>query len=140
MRLRVLIFDDEKMIRNLLKIALSERNYEIFDFENPSICPIYKNPECNCPLNEMCADIIITDIRMPYINGLEFIKKQKEKGCKVKSIVIISAFASYESIKEATDLGCIFLRKPFKIDELLTILDKFEQNIDPDRMLSDWET
>lgn len=137
-RIRVLIFDDEEMIRNIFKVALQGRDYEILDYENPAMCPVYLEPECNCPFNTMCADIIITDIRMPEVNGFEFIKKQKEKGCKVEHIVMISAYAADDMLKEIERLGVKFLKKPFSIDTFLAVIDEFEANIDPNRELSDW--
>ena len=139
MKIRVLIFDDEDMIRALFKIALKDKGYEIFDSATPASCPVYQNPECDCPLNEMCADIIISDIRMPEVNGLQFVKEQKKKGCKVTNIVLISAFVDKAIEKEATDMGCKILRKPFHIDELLAVLEEFEKNIDPNRTLAPWD-
>ena len=137
-KIRVLIFDDEEGIRNIFKMVLKGRDYEIFDFENPAMCPVYYEPECNCPLNTMCTDIIITDIRMPEVDGLEFVRKQKEKGCKVQNIMITSAYVEPDVLKEIEAMGVRFLRKPFNIDEFLAIIDEFEANVDPDRDLSNW--
>ena len=136
-KIRVLIFEDEAGIRVLYKMALKDRDYEILDFDNPSICSVYLDSECNCPLNTMCADIIITDIRMPVVNGLEFLRKQKEKGCKVQNIIVVSGFADKETVCSIEGMGAVFLRKPFVIGEFLTIIDIFEANIDSERKLSD---
>jgi len=140
MTIRVLIFDDEDMIRQLFKNALSSRDYEILDFQNPSECPIYKKCKCDCKPNEMCADIIITDIRMPVVDGLTFIKKQRNKKCKVKNILMVSGYMSDKMKRMAAELGCICLRKPFDLDELMDVMDEFEKNIDPDRILIDWDS
>lgn len=139
MKIRLLIFDDEVMIRKIFKIALQDKGYEILDFDNPSICPVYLEPECNCPLNTMCADIIVTDIRMPEVNGLDFIRKQKEKGCKVKNILVISGYADLGILNEVKKLEAKFLRKPFNIDEFIAIINEFEKNIDPNRKLTNWD-
>jgi len=138
MKIRVLIFDDEVSIRRLFRIALERRGYEIFDFDNPSICPLYTQELCGCPSNKMCADIIISDIRMPSVDGISFIREQKEKGCKVQNVLITSAYIDPYVQKEVEELGCVCLKKPFHIDQFNAIIDMFEKNIDPDRELTEW--
>lgn len=139
MNIRVLIFEDEEMVRKLFIRLLQKKGYEIYDFEDPISCPLYEKAECNCPLNKMCADIIITDIKMPHTNGLKFVKEQKEKNCKVKNIVVISGLVTPDLKEDIEKLGYKCLRKPFDTSELFNILDEFEKNIDPDRELIDWD-
>ena len=135
MDIRVLIFDDDESIRNLLKTIVKKRGYEIFDYNNPSLCAIGINDKCDCGINSKCADIIITDINMPIINGVDFIKSLKEKGCKVKNIIVISTVDNVKELKLFLGEHIRFLNKPFSIHELTSILDEFEQNINIEREL-----
>ena len=138
MKIRVLIFEDEIAIIRLYKMMLKDRGYEIRTFEDPTFCPLYKEKECICQFDCMCADIIITDIQMPKIDGLTFIKEQKEKGCKVKNIIVISAFINEGVQDDAKKLGCSFMQKPFDMKDLFKWLDACEKTIDPKRKLAKW--
>ena len=63
-------------------------------------------------------DLIITDLRMPRLNGLEFINKLNEKGNDAKKIVI-TAFGSYKSFKDTAEQGaCVYLNKPVRAADL----------------------
>jgi len=135
MKARVLIFDDDIFIRNILRTVLSRRGYEVIEFNNPSLFLMQKDEKCQCKNNEMCCDIFITDINMPFINGVEFIKKQKEKGCKVNNIIIISGGITNEIMEDVKKIDCVFLEKPFSLSSLNKTLDKFEKLIDSDRKL-----
>jgi YesN/AraC family two-component response regulator len=89
-------------------------------------------------MDHACVDIIITDVNMPNVSGLEFIKNQLKKGCKVKNIALMSGtWTDYES-EYALRLGCQVFHKPFSLDELNKWLDDCEKKIDTNRDLSNW--
>jgi two-component system response regulator AtoC len=137
-RLRVLVFEDNELIRSVLWRILEKRGYEVFTFPDPDSCPLYLAPTCPCPGDEACADIIITDIRMPKTSGLEFIENQLKKGCKVKNIGLMSStWVDYE-VECAQRLGCLAFPKPFNLNELNEWFDDCEKNVDTNRVLSDW--
>ena len=104
-KLRAIILEDYEGQRESLSEILKLRGYEIYAFETPAICPLQLMPECRCHKNERCADIIISDIRMPLVTGLEFIKNQKDKGCKCPSIALISGHWNEEELSKAENLG-----------------------------------
>jgi YesN/AraC family two-component response regulator len=63
-------------------------------------------------------DLIITDLHMPKMNGVEFIEQLDKKNDKAKKIVI-TAFGSYKSFKETADHGaCLYLNKPVRAADL----------------------
>ena len=82
-----------------------------------------------------CADIIITDIDMPKITGLDFIENQLKRGCKVRNLATMSGSWSDSQMKRAAELGCKAFTKPFDINELMSWLNHCEKSIDPARRL-----
>ena len=138
MKIRAFVFDDDEQVRNVISELLKERGYEVHGFSEPGICPIYLEQRCPCLLDHTCADIIITDINMPYMTGLELIENQLRNGCKVKNIMVLSGSWTDAQVTYAKALGCKIFKKPFKIDEFFNWLDECERRLDPKRKLSDW--
>ena len=138
MRIRVFVFEDDDIIRSLLWEILDRRGYEVFTFPDPGSCPLHLASGCLCPVEEACGDIIISDLRMPNMSGLEFVQNQMKKGCKLKNVALISGAWSDTDLQSARRLGCQPFQKPFKIDEINTWLDECERKINPKRILSDW--
>ncbi|WP_228256647.1 response regulator [Malaciobacter molluscorum] len=72
-------------------------------------------------------DIIITDIQMPKINGLEFIKKVRKNDLNTQ-IIIISAYSTKDYLLQAVELRLIkYLIKPIKFDELLKVIEESKE-------------
>jgi len=138
MRIRVFVFDDDQTIRSILWRLLDGRGYEVFTFPDPAFCPLHLATGCPCPEDQACADIIISDINMPNVTGLEFVENQMKKGCKVKNVALMSGAWSDSDLEYARRLGCQALHKPFTLEEINTWLDVCEKKIDPNRVLSDW--
>lgn len=138
MRLRVVVLEDEEFIRALISSALEDRGYEVIACSEPLFCPIYLDSNCQCPQHQPCCDVIITDVNMPNITGLEFIEHQRKKGCKVPCIAIMSGSWTDAELEQAKGLACNLFKKPFRIDVINKYLDECERNIAPDRTLSDF--
>ncbi len=137
MRPRVLVFEDNDILRSALEFILDERGYEVFTFSNPSLCQIFDSPDYNCPVDHVCTDIIISDVNMPSKTGLELIKERRQKGCKVKYRALMSGDWTDSDLKYAQELGCRIFHKPFDIREMLKWLDDCVEKINSERRLSD---
>ena len=137
MKVRAIVLDDDYTIRTLISDILEDRGYEVFDSSEPLSCPMYLDCECSCPVEHICTNIVITDINMPNMTGLEFIEHQKSNGCKVQNIAVMSGRWKGEEIEHAKRLGCYTFNKPFKIDEIEKWLDVCENKLDPNSKLSD---
>jgi two-component system response regulator YesN len=121
---KILIVDDDKIIRGGLK-AIIESNYN--DCE--SIFQAANGERALEILRSDNIDIMITDVRMPVMDGVELIKKVKECNLNVKSIVL-SGFDEYKYVRETLKNGaCDYLLKPLQNEELLKILDKAKAEI-----------
>jgi len=138
MKFRVLVFDDDKQVRKVISTLVKNKGYEVFDFSEPGICPILLDQNCPCPFQQACTDFIITDLNMPNITGLEFIKNQKDHECKVINIAVLSGAWSESELKFAKELGCKTFNKPIQVQELYSWLDECKKNINPNRILFDW--
>jgi len=138
MRKRAFVFDDEQAIRHLLGVILRARGYEVLDFSDPGLCPLYHATECRCSQDQACGDLIISDINMPTIDGLEFVRKQKEIGCKIQNVALMSGAWTAAQLESARQLGCTVFHKPFTLEAIEEWLDRCEKNLSTDRVLADW--
>lgn len=138
MKIRVLLFEDHDLFRSLISSFLRDRGYEVFEFSEAGSCPLYLKGDCPCPLNHSCADIIISDIKMPGITGLDFIENQITQGCKVKHFAVMSFSWTSAQREQARKLGCHILEKPFEREDFDIWLNECEKTINPKRELSDW--
>ncbi|TCT15569.1 DNA-binding NtrC family response regulator [Natranaerovirga pectinivora] len=110
MNRRILIVDDEKNMRWALKKAFESETYELYEAEN--------GEEAIQQFNKYTPDLVLLDIRMPKLNGLEVLKKLQEDNKNV-AIIMITAYGDVESALEAMKLGALdYITKPFEIEEL----------------------
>jgi two-component system, NtrC family, response regulator PilR len=109
-RPRILVADDERSMRELLAIVLRREGYDVLLAENgrEAIALIEKEP----------IDLLISDIKMPDVSGVDVLRAAKRIDQDILGIMI-TAFASTETAVEAMRLGaCDYLSKPFDIDLL----------------------
>ena len=135
---RILIFDDDESIRDMLWRYFDRRGYEVFTFPHPRSCPICEISECTRPLAESCADLIITDLNMPFMRGLDFLQQQRSKGCKVKNLALMTADLEEADRSRAKELGVTVFEKPFLLADLEKWANEAEATIPPNRKLADW--
>jgi CheY-like chemotaxis protein len=132
------VFDDHQEILNLLKAVLESRGgYEVLTYLHPGACPIFDNESCSCLDGQSCTDIILADINMPVMRGIDFIEKQIEKGCQCKHLALMSGDYTLDDMQRANELGLKFFQKPFAIADVFDWLDQIEQKINPHRQLTD---
>jgi len=117
----VLLVEDQHIIITLLEDILKQRDLNIHTaLDGQTGFDLYKTYK---------PDIVITDIRMPGMDGLEMIKKIKEYD-KTSKILIISAYSDTQYVLEAIDLGVQgFHVKPIDKDRLLEQLDEMLRQI-----------
>ncbi len=123
---RVMIIDDEKMSRNLLKITIK---WEQLGFE---LCgEAASGIEAINTIDDIRPDIAFVDIRMPFMDGIEFSRIAINRYPKLK-IIILTAFDDFEYARECIGIGiCDYLLKPVNReaigDSLLKVREKLEQ-------------
>ncbi len=129
---RAVVIDDEVIIVHLLKEFLSTRNYEVLSYTRPVVCPIRDEKGNLCNSDYPCADVVITDFRMPGMNGLELLQAQSTHGCKLtrENKAVMSGHIDQESYKQIKQLGYSFFRKPIEFSHLSSWLDECEKRVD----------
>jgi YesN/AraC family two-component response regulator len=114
----ILIVDDEEETRLGLSKLLSIKGYNVLTASN--------GVEALEVLRNKSASVIITDIKMPEMDGLTFLREIK-KQIPAVNVVIITGYGEVETYLEAMNLGAIeFLHKPIQFGDLEKILKKLE--------------
>lgn len=113
---KIIYIDDEEMMRTLMEKILDSLGYEYLVFENGlnAIKEYIKNG----------ADLIISDVKMPIIDGIDvfYSLKEYDKDCK---IVLLSGSILPSEIEALTKKGLVgALMKPFRIKDLKALFDK----------------
>ncbi len=112
----VLIIDDECAIRSGISVSLSEAGYLV------ESCATGRDG-LNRALNGN-YDLILLDIKLPDINGMEILKTIRQKQLDTY-VIIMTGFASVQNAVEALKLGAYdYLSKPFSSDELIIVVNK----------------
>jgi two-component system response regulator HydG len=115
MKPRIMVIDDLESARQMVKRALS-RTFEVYDFGSVA--------EALPAVDRAEFDAIITDLKMPGIDGLEGLKRFKAKVPEIP-VVIMTAFATVETAVEAMKSGAFdYLKKPFEPEELEIVVGR----------------
>jgi len=125
---KVLIADDEELERKVLKLFLEKSSL-------PFSSVLLSEDGKDAVIQALCdkPDIIILDINMPELNGLEVLEKIREAGCTAK-VIISTAFDQFDYAIQALRLGALdFLVKPVKKEVLLNTLTKAIERIEKEK-------
>lgn len=117
--MKLLIIEDERITRISLTDILKNEGYQVFAAED--------GEEGLRLYNEYLPEIVITDLRLPKIEGMEILKSILEKtpSCKV---ILITAYATIETAVNSLKIGAYdYLTKPFSPEKLLSILRNINQ-------------
>jgi len=119
--MRILIIDDEESMRHMLSIILKKEGYEVVSAES--------GQQALKVLGKDDFNFILCDIRMPDMDGLEFLKVVRSQESGVRSVVIMmSAYGTIDTAVECMRLGAYdYISKPFKADEIIITLKKAEE-------------
>jgi DNA-binding NtrC family response regulator len=113
---RILVVDDEDNARRAIATILQEEGYEVAEAANGA--------EALARIGEFSPAVVLTDVRMPQMDGLTLLKTAREQGSDA-TFVMMTAFASVETAVEAMKSGADnFLLKPLDADQVLVILGK----------------
>ena len=118
---RIMVVDDEPLVCKSLKRLLGKAGYDVEAFTDSRIAVE--------ELNNKYFDIIITDLMMDNIDGLQLLAIVREKYPDIK-VVIITGYIEKLTAEEASEKGAFaFVSKPFRIDDIKQIIRKAETEL-----------
>ena len=125
--LNILIVDDDLEILNVYKMILEPGEFKSTTVSNPEkALELYKSTLYS---DNDKFDVVIADMKMPEMSGFELLKQIKELDNNAR-IIIVSAFNDLETQNEANIYKpYAFLSKPFRLAELISILNKIEKEM-----------
>lgn len=113
---RILVVDDEENAREALSKILAYDGYEVSSAANGVEALNY--------LRSKVVELIITDINMPEMNGLTFLR-ELNRSYPDSNVIMLTAYGEVESYLEAMNLGAFeYINKPIKYDELKKVINK----------------
>jgi two-component system response regulator AtoC len=117
----VLVVDDEESMRHLLTVILADRGYDVRAVSNGEDA-----------LRELSArdyDLVLSDVRMPRMDGLSLLRKALDLHPGI-TFIVMSAYGTHDTAIEAMKAGAYdYVSKPFKPDEVLLVLRKAEERL-----------
>src|SRR6202022_4291910 len=109
--MRVLVAEDDLIMLKTIEVRLKKDGYDVITSQD--------GRDALKKFEELSPDLIITDIMMPYLSGLEIVGAVKKKGGKETPIIVLSTMGQENVVLEAFKLGADdFITKPFSPKEL----------------------
>ena len=113
---KILVIDDEDSMCSFMEIMLSKEGYTVEAVNNPR--------EGIDRLKQTDYDLVIADLQMPEMSGIDVLKEVKSFKHD-QELIVMTAFASVDTAIEAMKQGAAdYITKPFKIDEIKLVIDK----------------
>jgi DNA-binding NtrC family response regulator len=117
----ILVLDDDFDINTLIKLALQKRGYLVFGFTDPLLALEHFK------INHSTYSLVITDLRMPVMNGFEFVRQVKKMNSKIK-VLLMTAFEidqmEFTKILPKPKIDG-FIQKPISMKKMNGIIDKY---------------
>jgi len=119
--LNILVVDDEQIVLDSIKKLLRKENYEVFG--------VLSVDDALEKMTQVDIDIILTDLMMPDIDGLEFMRMVKDK-TPLLPVIMITGYATINTALQATQLGAFdYVAKPFTRKELHGVLKRASEMV-----------
>lgn len=119
--LKIFIVDDERIVRVTTADDLRDAGYTVMEFSSAQAALQHMND------TKEDVDVIITDLKMPGMNGLEFLSRIKAINPEI-FVLLMTAFATVDTAVEAMKQGAYdYISKPFNIEELLLAINRIKE-------------
>jgi DNA-binding NtrC family response regulator len=113
---RICVIDDQELIRDSLRTILEREDHSVAAFADPR--------EALEHIRRSEFDAVITDLKMPRMDGLTLIREMRATGCEA-AVVMMTAFATVPTAVEAIKLGAFdYIQKPFEADRIVVLVER----------------
>lgn len=120
-KIKILVLDDEPIVTKRLKPILERKGYYVETFVS--------SLDALSRFRELPFDLVITDLKMDGIDGMELLSEVKRMNPQTE-VIVITGFATMQTAKESFRKGVIdFIAKPFTFKELQAAIDKATNKI-----------
>ncbi len=120
-KVRIMVLDDEPIVCKRLKPALEKQGYEVDTFTQSS--------EAMEQIKNIDYDIIVTDLKMKGVDGMQLLTEAKRRSPKTE-VIVITGFATLETARQSFRKGVFdFIAKPFKLSEIQEVVKRAEAKI-----------
>lgn len=110
--MKILVAEDEPMLLKTIELKLKKEGYEVIATSD--------GRQAAEQIEAANPDMVITDIMMPYVSGLELINLIRQKLDRKTPVIILSAMEQEKVVMEAFELGADdYITKPFSLNELV---------------------
>jgi DNA-binding response OmpR family regulator len=121
--MKILVAEDDELMLKILEFRLKKDGHEVI--------VTHDGREALAKIDELKPDLVITDIMMPYLSGLEIIGAVKKKYPNIMPVIIISGMGQESVVLEAFQLGADdYITKPFSPNELSVRVRRFDKPTD----------
>ncbi len=112
----VCVIDDQAMMRDSLAATLSAQDHKVFSFDNAQ--------EALTNIRQRPYDVVITDLRLPGMDGVELLREMRRLGLDVP-VILMTAYASVPTAVEAMKLGAFdYIQKPFNPEAIEIVVER----------------
>lgn len=119
--IRILVLDDEPIVCKRLQPVLEKKGYYVETF--------YQSEQALERFRETPFQIVVTDLKMKGLDGMQFLTEVKKTSPETE-VIVITGFATMETAKESFRKGVFdFLAKPFKLGEIQEVIENAEKKI-----------
>lgn len=123
---KILVLDDEPIVLKRLGPALEKAGHAVEVFS--------RSADAFSRIQQATFDIVITDLKMEGLDGMQFLSEVKERSPQTE-VIVITGFATMDTAKESFQKGVFdFLAKPFKLGEILETVKKAQNKTRQDNM------
>jgi DNA-binding NtrC family response regulator len=120
-KLKIMVLDDEPIVCKRLKPALEKQGYEVDTFTQSS--------DAMEQIKQKDYDIIVTDLKMKGVDGMQLLTEAKRRSPKTE-VIVITGFATLETARQSFQQGVFdFIAKPFKLSEIQEVVKRAEVKI-----------
>jgi len=114
--MKILVVDDEEGARELFNTILTDEGYDVTLADNGA--------DALTRMQGDVYDLVVTDIKMPGMDGLQLLQELRKTGSKA-DVIMVTAYGEVESYLKAMSLGAAeYINKPIRIKELKRIVHK----------------